>query len=102
VHGVEGLEGQTSKDSLNQVCTTDFRGAIAANACYPFERSTGHLTDLNVERPRQCNGEVRCRGDKVRVMGEIIFSRFFIDDETDRHDAEQRFECTLAPTPHLP
>ena len=105
MHGVADLDalGQTSAGYQQRFLLGDLLNVPLLPAAYPLERLLGGdtFTDLNVKLTLDGDTFVHaCRGIRVDDdRGETDFYALFLDDETERFDAEERFERTFAANP---
>ena len=105
MHGVADLSGLggTSAGYQQRFLLGDLQDVPLLPAAYPLERLLGGdtFTDLNVKLTMGGDTFVHtCRGIRVADEGgETDFYALFLDDETERFDAEERFERTFAANP---
>ena len=105
MHGVAELGdlGGTSAGYGQRFLLGDLQDVPLLPAAYPLERllSGDTFTDLNVKLTLDGDTFVHaCRGIRVADEGgETDFYALFLDDETERFDAERRFERTFAANP---
>ena len=105
LHGAADLEalGKTVAGYVQRFRLEDLTGAPLTPAAYPFARllKGETFTDLHVKVP--VAGDLRvycCRGVALKdAAGSVDFFALFLDDETERYDAEARFEQTFAANP---
>ena len=105
MHGVGSLDGlgRTAAAYREHFVLEDLLGVPLVPSAYPFERLLAGETfaELNVRVPVGGDLQVhRCRGVRVQNQaGDTAFYALFLDDETERYDAEERFERTFAANP---
>lgn len=105
MHNVADLEmlGSSSQAYQKRFRLADLTGVPLPPSAYPLERLLNGetFTDLNVGVPVGSDVFVhKCRGICVEDSeGKTDFYALFIEDDTEQHDAEQRFERTFAANP---
>lgn len=105
MHGVDDIAelGRTAEGYRKTFVLQDLQGVPLMPTFFPLDRllAGDTFTDLLVQVP--VNDEMvvhKCRGINVRDdKGEVDFCALFLDDETERYDAEQRFERTFNANP---
>ncbi len=105
MHGVDSLEalGGSAEGYRKTFVLQDLQGVPLSPTAYPLDRllAGDTFTDLLVQVPVRNEMVVhKCRGISVRDdKGDVDFCALFLDDETERYDAEQRFERTFNANP---
>ncbi len=105
MHGVDDLGGlgRTAAAYRERFVLEDLLGVPLVPSAYPFERLLAGetFTDVNVRVPVGGLLQVHlCRGIRVHDRaGRLAFYALFLDDETERYDAEERFERTFSANP---
>ena len=105
MHGVSDLSdlGKNAKDYRERFVMQDLQGVPLPPNGFPIDRvlAGDSFRDLLVQVP--VNDEMivhKCRGISVHdARGEVDFCALFLEDETERYDAEQRFERTFNANP---
>lgn len=105
MHNVTDIEalGSSSTAYRERFRLMDLTGIPLPGSAYPLERllNGDTFSDLNVRVPVEGDELVhKCRGICVEdEAGETDFYALFIEDDTEQHDAERRFERTFAANP---
>ncbi len=105
LHGVAelGALGGSAAGYQQTFKLFDLTDAPLPPAAYPLERLLNGetFTDLNVKVSVADDLRVhRCRGTEVKdAAGEVAFFALYLEDETEQHDAEARFERIFAANP---